>query len=149
MRDIVLPIYNGDHIDDDIKEISKSSRSSDIPLLLAFIQQLSGSEDARWRLIRRKDENCSSPYFNCCAIECFQKRGFNLYRLRPVKSRIDIYRIIYAYDSEYDDIYFLAIVIAKKENHTPPPPESLHYDYAQDNSKTKRIEEEYRAIFSE
>jgi len=51
-----------------------------------------------------------TPYFNVKAIESLHDQGYNIYRIRPLGTQSSRYRILYAYDAEYDEFYLLAIV---------------------------------------
>lgn len=150
MGDIVPCIYDGDHLNDDLNILRNNPATKrDVALLTAFLDEVASSEDARWQLLRRSAENFVSPYFNCRAIECFQDDGFNLYRLRPLRSRLQKYRIIYAFDTTDASLHLLAVVVAVKDLNPPPPPE-LHYDYAKNHHISQRIRDEYlRQEFAE
>lgn len=146
LGDIVLSIYDGDFLEEDLQKIANEPTTAlDVDLMYAFLDELSSSEDAKWKLLKWSESNDQSPYFNCKAISCFHDDGFNLYRIRPLRSRLNKYRIIYAYDAEFDQIHLLAIVIAVKESFSPPP-EDIHYDYSKIHEISKRIRCEYESI---
>ena len=147
LRDIVPNIYDGDHLHEDLAILSaEPSTKDDVLLLNAFLDEVSASADATWQLLKWHGTSHVSPYFNCKAITCFQEVGFNIYRIRPLRSRLQKYRVIYAFDNdeECNSIHILAVIIAVKSEDTPPPPE-LHYDYSKNHRISARVREEYES----
>ncbi len=94
LRDIVLKVYDGDDVENDLKGLSvRADSGSDADVIDAFLTQLAESEDALWKLTQWS-ANCDNPYFNCGAISCFQTAGYNIYRIRPLGRRLSRYRIL-------------------------------------------------------
>lgn len=143
LSDIVPLIFDGDNIDEDLKILrAEPATKADVALLNAFLDEISSCENATWQLLKWSGSHDSSPYFNCKAIACFHEAGFNLYRIRPLRSRLQKYRIIYAFDAYDSSIHLLAVTVAVKDA-APPPPLELHYDYSPSHPISVRIRDEY------
>lgn len=138
-------LCEGDSYQSDLEYLVEHSVHKDIATLIhAFIVQVDESNDAKWCLTQWKGEN-DNPFFNVRAINTLQSQGFNIYRVRPLGSRLSRYRILYAYDSEYDDFYLLAVVEKPPENEVGTVTHDRVYNYEHDHAITKRICEEYDA----
>lgn len=132
-------LYDGDYVQEDLDRI-RATCPEDAALLDAFLTQIGESEEAIWALSKRNAEH-PDPLFNVKAIDCFHDRGYNLYRIRPIKL-LDRYRIIYAFDAEYDNFYVLGIT--RKKNHDAPRTiDSDFYNYEPGHPLSKRVCEEY------
>ena len=121
----MIEIYEGDYFEDDLSGLDERD------LINVFLDELEDSPKVLDELTKWNSEHNSNPMFNVKAIVEFHKKGFNLYRIRPLAKRINKYRIIYAYNGLRDEIYLLAIV--KKEE----------YNYEPNNSISQRIFDEY------
>ena len=149
LRDIMIDIYEGDHIESDLKSIKSNPlyEVGDEDLILAMLEEIAGSEDACWTLTEWSAES-SNPYFNAKAIVWMQRAGKNVYRLRPLTRRLKKYRILYAYNGRVDEIYLLAVVVKKPES----APSNLsdegckYYDYETEHVITKRVFYEYAQL---
>lgn len=135
----MLKIFDGDALTDDLDKLD------DGHLIDAFLTQISESEEAMWELSKWPGEN-ANPFFNVKGIQTLQSQGYNIYRIRPLTSRLKKYRILYAYDAPHDDFYILAIVIKR-----PPvlPPECLpneFYNYEPNHPITVRVCDEYSTL---
>jgi len=140
--DIVPDLYNGDDLLTDLALIRREWGRKDERLLEAFLDELAGSEDALWDLMRRKmRRETTAPYFNSCAIESMHQAKYNLYRVRPLKA-VTPYRVIYALDTEWDDIYVLAIVRKLPADNREYDSEK-HYDYEPNHRISTRVVAEY------
>ena len=139
-------LYDGDHIDEDLDRIRADTHyASDADLISVFLNELDESENAKWKLCRWKDES-SSPWFNCQAVVCFHDSGLNIYRIRPLSSRLSRYRIIYAYDSECDDFYLLAVVVKVPHEQQENYDLEKFYNYEPHHPISTRVVSEYRAL---
>lgn len=135
----MLGLYDGSYIQEDLDRIRRTARD-DADLLDAFLSQIDESDEAVWALSQRNGEH-ADPLFNVKAIDCFHQRGYNLYRIRPLKLLVR-YRIVYAYDPRNDDFYVLAIV-RKKLHDAPRALDPDCYNYEPDHPITARISDEY------
>jgi hypothetical protein len=143
LGDIVPLVFDGDHLGADFEGLlADPATAPDHDVLHVFLDELAGSEDALWKLIKWKGENATSPFFNCAAIDCFQTAGYNLYRIRPLHSRLSKYRILYAYDNVNTEFHLLAVVI-KRPNTPPKVHDPRHYDYEEDHPISERVRNEY------
>lgn len=110
----------------------------------SFVIQI--DETCEHILARWKDQN-NKPFFNVKALDCFQNEGYNIYRLRPLGTRLTRYRIVYAYDNEYDDFYLLAVTEKPLEiSENKLLSNLMHnriYNYEPDHHITKRIKDDY------
>jgi hypothetical protein len=143
--DIVPGVYNGDHLDADIDTIrDDASISRDADLLNAFLDEVAGSEEALWQLLRRNTEHDARPglWFNCKAVECFLDAGYNVSRMRPLQGRLRKYRILYAYEKDRNELHLLAVVL-KRPDPAPQISNPRHYDYEPNHPISKRIRNEY------
>lgn len=139
-------LYDGDHVETDLAVIrADPSYGGDADLLAAFLDELGRSEDALWKLCRWNDEH-SSPWFNCKAITCFQTAGINMYRIRPLSPKLGRYRILYAYDAEYEDFHILAIVVKKPTDMPQGASPQDYYNYEPDHPVSIRATSEYDSI---
>lgn len=126
--------------------LAENSVHKDIASLMhALIVQIDESEDAQWCLTKWKGDN-DNPFFNVRAINFLQQQGYNVYRLRPLGNRLSRYRVIYAYDNEYDDFHLLAVVEKPPEDEAGFVVHERVYNYEQNHEITRRICEEYDAI---
>lgn len=96
-----------------------------------------------WKLCRWSDEH-QSPHFNCKAITWLHDRGYNIYRIRPLRGRLRKYRILYLFDPTRDEFHLLAIVqkVAQSELRSDAPP-WMSYNYERDHPITERVIREY------
>lgn len=138
----MLRLYDGDHLEDDLALIAQVSQD-DADLLDAFLTQISESQDALWALTKRMSEH-PDPLFNERAIECFQSKGYNVYRIRPLRF-LSHYRIIYAFDAQHDEFYVLAVT-RKKPFDAPPDIDPERYNYEPHHPLSQRICDEYDAL---
>ncbi|WP_118182104.1 hypothetical protein [Paraburkholderia phosphatilytica] len=138
-------LYPGDSIEDDLNRIATVNGLVDADLLRAFMEQLGGCEDALWQLVKHRAERTyPAPTFNSKLIECLLADGYNIGRIRPMPA-LAKYRILYAYDNEYDDIYTLAVV--EKVPHDESEPDlARYYDYERNHPISVRAVGEYDAI---
>ena len=147
MDDIVPPVFNGSHLDSDLAVLLRGGvAANEVDLLNAFMDEVAGSEDACWKLIRRREDH-NSPYFNCRAVEFFQEEGYNVYRIRPLRGRLRKFRILYAYDAARNEVHLLAVVLKLD----PPPakrPPNL-YRYERNHSISQRVRDEITSEDSE
>ena len=148
MEHIIFTSYDGDHLESDLSFIRENSNNAsgvnDADLLDAFLTQISENEELCWKLVKWESENNTPPFFNCKAINCFQEKGYNVYRLRPTTSLLKKYRIIYALNAQDNEIHYLAIAVKRPDritNATDP----YYYDYEPDHPISKRIFNEYDA----
>ena len=137
-------IYSGDYYEDDLKYLAEHSSNKDIKVFIeAFIAEVEESQSAELCLMQWKAD-CVNPFFNVRAINHLQKKGYNLYRLRPLGSnKINRFRIIYAYDNEYDDFYLLAVVEKLSENQKGITVHDRIYNYEEAHAIIERVCDEY------
>jgi hypothetical protein len=140
----VPELYSGEGFDSDIAAMraldGQSARCAD--LITVLLAEISSSENAVWKLVKHESEY-RNPSFNCKAINSFLLIGYNISRLRPLFSIANRYRILFAYDNEYDDFYLLGIA---QKCQIAIPGSSLsesYYDYQLDHPVTQRIFDEY------
>jgi len=145
-RDIVLRVYDGDHLEEDFEKLrAVPSTSKEADVIDAFLTQIAESEDALWTLNKWSAE-FSNPHFNCKAINCFQDSGYNIYRIRPLGRRISQFRILYAYDQHNDDYYLLAITIKKPDVLPLGATLNDYYDYEPNHPISQRVRSEYERL---
>lgn len=118
------------------------ARENDAYLLEAFIERIAGLDDLS-PILRQWPGEHVDPSFNTKGFSEQQRAGYNLYRLRPLTRRLWEYRILYAYDSEYEDIYILAVVIKRPEHLPAQSSERDFYNYEHDHPITQRIRNDY------
>lgn len=137
-------IYTGDFYLEDLQYLAEHSSNKHIEAFMqVFLGQIEESKDAIWCLSEWKEEN-KNPFFNVRAINHLQQQGYNLYRLRPLgSSNLNRYRVIYAYDNEYDDFYLLAVVEKPPKEETGKTVHDRIYNYEEDHAIIKRVCEEY------
>lgn len=133
-------IYETYDSEDDLSRLSEAGLENDVALITTFLDQIEDSEEAQWSLTEYKGEH-PDPLFNVRAIDFLQRRGYNVYRIRPLR-RISSYRIIYAYDNELDEIHILAYT-RKKPPDSPRGIDPERYDYEPDHPLSQRICDEY------
>lgn len=114
----MIEIYEGDYFESDLSVLDECD------IINAFLDELEDSQKVLDELTKWDAEHNSNPMFNVKAIVEFHKKGFNLYRIRPLVKRINKYRIIYAYNGQKDEIYLLAIVKKGEYNYEPDDPVS-------------------------
>lgn len=138
----MIEIYEGDYFQADLDFIKSNPlyTAGDDNLILAFLVQLSESDDAKWSMTKWRVEH-SNPHFNISAISSMQKLGFNCYRIRPLSKRLKKYRILYAYNGHIDEVYLLAIVFKKPD--TCSILNGEYYDYEPNHRITQRMLNEY------
>jgi hypothetical protein len=136
-------LYDGSHVQHDLEAIRRwSAPANDADLIDAFLTQVSESEEAMWTLREWRGE-FQPPLFNCCAIDSFHRRGFNVYRMRPLRGRLSRYRIIYALDVAHDEICVLAVTLKRLPNLPAHETTEFHYGYEPEHPVTQRCEGEY------
>lgn len=145
LRDIVIQLYDGDHIQADIDLLRREGLESDMDMLEAFLNDVACCEDAMWVLCRRRDE-FPHPAFNCRVIECFLRRGYNISRLRPLRGRLSQYRVIYAFNHQTDEITLLAVTRKKPDPMPTGATNDDYYNYQQEHPVTRRVEREYELL---
>jgi hypothetical protein len=137
-----LQLFDGDFVDEDLARLKSTGTSqSTLDLLNAFIDEVAGSDDALWKLVRRK-ESSWDPYFNCQAIEFFQNDGYNVYRLRPLATRLAEFRVLYALDAPREELHLLAIV-RKRSPADNISPQTHLYAYEPSHHISVRVRSEY------
>ena len=119
-----------------------AAHARDVDLLNAFLDEIASSESALWKLSKWSDEN-ARPFFNCKAVSCFQEKGYNVYRVRPLKGSLRKYRILYAYDAPRDEFHLLAVGIKPPDPMPSPPEPWSFYNYEIDHPTSKCILREY------
>lgn len=112
-------------------------------LIAAFIEDLEGLPDAVWSLLKWPNEWADDPRFASEGVTCLQHLGYNIYRIKPRIKALAKYRILYAYDSAYEDFYLLAIVIRKTNQPPPATLASLEYSYEPDEDISQRVMRDY------
>lgn len=143
LGDIVPVIFNGNFLDDDLEKLRANPvTSTDADLLNAFMDQIAGSEEVLWKLLRWKDDH-GSPHFNCRAIDCFQNDGYNIYRIRPLTRKLSKYRILYAYNTQANEFHFLAVVVKQIASIAVDAEPGDFYNYEFNHSISIRIRSEY------
>ena len=136
-----------DVVDRDLDQISTWS-PEDGDDLRAFLQELEDSGDLLERLSSWHYAHAyADPQFDCRAIDCLQRRGYNVYRLKALRLEWArrYYRIVYAYDVAYDDFIVLAVVL-RLTDRTPPELREHCYDYQPNHPITQRICTEYERL---
>lgn len=139
-----IELWPGNHFKDDIDKLrTHPLHGKSVALLRAFIEELKADQSAL-ALLNHANDSCYKPLFNIKLIGCFQKKGYNIYRVRPLDG-LGHFRIIIAYDVEYDDFYMLALVLKKPENKDQiiKSFEDYYYDYELNHPITTRIYNEY------
>ncbi|CAG9177810.1 hypothetical protein LMG32289_03914 [Cupriavidus pampae] len=135
----MLNLYDGDNVQEDLDRIRQVSLA-DGDLLDVFLTQIAESREAIWSLSQRAGEH-PDPLFSVKVIECFQQRGFNVSRIRPLRL-LSQYRVIVAFDAQNDDFYVLAVV-RKKPHDAPAAIDPDSYDYEPDHPLSHRVCDEY------
>jgi hypothetical protein len=137
-------IYPGDYYEDDLEYLAQHSENKNVKIFIeAFIAEIAESQGATWCLMQWKGDN-KNPFFNVSAINHLQNKGYNLYRLRPLgSSHINRYRVIYAYDNQYDSFYLLAVVEKPPEHEKGNIVHDRIYNYEEDHAIIKRVCDEY------
>lgn len=123
--------------DDDLAALAADPAThNDAAVIDAFLAELDENEVLLDRLCGWHYSQTADPAFDCQALAIFQKAGYNVYRLKvwSLEWAGKRYRIIYAYDTEYNEYRVLAIV------------KRSEYDYEADHHITKKIMAEYDAI---
>jgi DNA-binding XRE family transcriptional regulator len=125
-------LVDGECIESDLEVICSregSTRTAD--MLDAFLDELDENEDAVWKLTHDRDEQrYPAPIFNCMRVQSFVRRGYNVYRLRPLDVLKD-FRILYAYDGRHERVYLLAIVRKRPQGNEFKDDDSYYgYEYA-------------------
>lgn len=139
-------LYYGDRIEEDFASLETTKEGAEVAnVIRALIVEISASEDAMWKLARRRGEY-RNPSFNSKAIEFLQKQNYNLYRIRPEFSLASQYRVIYAYDSETEEFFALAVVRKKPEAVSTGDFQENYYDYENNHPITKRVCDEYEHL---
>lgn len=143
LGDIVPLIFDGDFLQEDLQKLrTNTATAKDVDLLNAFMDEIAESQDVLWKLSKWKEDHWS-PYLNCRAIDCFQNEGYNVYRIRPLKGRLNKYRILYAFNAIANEFHFLAVVVKL----TAPLPVGANpgdfYNYEYNHSISIRIRNEY------
>lgn len=138
-------LYDGEHVLTDLALIRREWGDADERKINAFLDELSGSDDAMWALAQRKQQrDFDRPFFNSCAIEWMLDESFNMYRMRPTAA-VTSYRMLYAYDNTVDEFHVLAIV--RKKPHTAPDYDRrIYYDYERDHHISIRVLAEYDSL---
>lgn len=143
MGDIVLQIFNGDFLENDLGKLrADPTTANDVDLLNAFMDQVAESQDLLWKLAKWKEDHWS-PHLNCRAIDCFQNDGYNVYRIRPLNRRLSKYRILYAYNSRDNEFHFLALVIKFDTFLSANTEPDSHYNYEPNHPISIRVRDEY------
>lgn len=134
-------LYDGDFVAQDLERIGADA-PEDADKLDAFLTELSGDEDALWKLLQWNAERTyPDPVFNIRALVELQKEGFNLYRIRPLRALRD-YRILYAYlPTAHDDAFYVLGIVRKAPEGAPMSEE--YYNYERNHPVTLRALEEY------
>jgi hypothetical protein len=136
-----------DSFNDDLQYLAVHSVCPNISSLMrALMVQIDESVDAQRCLVEWRGEN-KNPFFTVSAIDCFQNQGLNVYRLRPLGNILRRYRVIYAYDNEYDNFHLLAVVEKPPENENGVVAHNRVYNYEPDHFITHRIIHEYDDVF--
>ncbi|NOT15454.1 MAG: hypothetical protein HOP21_07750 [Methylotenera sp.] len=140
-------IFPGEFYLADLEYLKENSSNKNVDMVIqALMVQIAESEDATWCLTQWKNDN-KNPFFNVSAISYLQQQGYNIYRLRPLgSSKLNRYRVIYAFDSEYEDFYLLAVVEKAPENETEIIVHDRIYKYEHDHHIIKRVCKEYDAF---
>ena len=112
-------------------------------VLYNLLIDIDESPDILWTLSAREQQN-SDPHFNVKTVDSLQAKGFNVSRLRPLSRRLKDFRVIYAFDAEYEDFYVLAIVRKLQAVLNIENKESFNYE--PNHPITKRVCELYDAI---
>ncbi len=123
--------------DDDLAALSADPATSDDAAVIdAFLAELGENEALLDRLCQWHYSQTADPAFECQAVASFQAAGYNIYRLKiwPLEWAGKRYRILYAYDNEYNEYRVLAIV------------KRADYDYQTQHTITKEVMAEYDAI---
>ncbi len=145
----MIDLYPGDYFYKDLAGITskREYRRGDEHLIEAFLSELVANEDAQWSLTKLKTEHYS-PHFSVRGVVLFQRRGFNVYRLRPFFKGLSKYRVLYAYDGQQEEIYLLAVVVKKPEDQQIQVDLSgeYYYDYEPNHWITKRVMAEYEQL---
>ena len=102
----------------------------------ALLAELDENELVLDRLCEWHYSQTEDPAFDCRAISSFQSAGYNMYRLKfwPLEWAGKKYRVLYAYDNEYNEYRVLAIV------------KRSEYDYQGNHAITKKVMGEYDDI---
>jgi hypothetical protein len=133
-----LRAYDGDYLEGDFEALDTlNGNSRDTDLLRTFLNLLDESQDLLWKLTKRDDASYEHPKFNCKAIDCFQKKGYFVYRIRPFFEKLGCYRILYVYDGQDEAIHYLSVV--KKKNGVTEE----SYNYEEEHPISLRIFDEY------
>lgn len=138
----MIELYDGDFLEEDLALVTRMSSAEEADMINAFLNDVAGCVDAMWTLCRR-DANFPHPAFTCKVVECFLKRGFNISRIRPLRGKLNRYRVIYAYDNSCDEIHLLAIVRKRVDPLPEGADPNTYYDYEARHPITARIEQEY------
>ncbi len=145
LGDIVPQVFDGDHLGADFEALrSNASTSTDADLLDAFLDEIAGSDQAKWQLLKWITEHDARPalWFNCKAVVCFHDHGYNVSRIQPLAGRLRKYRVLYAYEKRHNELHFLAVVL-KKPTAAPPDSDPRHYNYELNHPISKRVRDEY------
>lgn len=145
MGDIVPQVFDGDHLGADFEALrSNASTSTDADLLDAFLDEIAGSDQAKWQLLKWITEHDARPglWFNCKAVVCFHDHGYNVSRIQPLAGRLRKYRVLYAYEKRRNELHFLAVVL-KKPTAAPPDSDPRRYNYELNHPISKRVRDEY------
>lgn len=138
-------LYDGEFIRQDLDQLRAiEGCAQDAVRLDAFLEQVGASEEAVWSLRQWHGEH-PDPLFSMRAITWMQNAGFNLYRIRPLKG-LGQYRILYAYDVEYDDSYALAVVRKRPIDLSPGAGQWDYYNYERDHPISTRVLDEYERL---
>lgn len=123
--------------DEDLTALARDPATKDDAAAIdAFLAELDENELLLDRLCRWHYSQTEDPAFECMAIASLQKQGYNMYRLKfwALEWAGRRYRVLYAYDTEYNEYRVLAIV------------KRSEYDYEANHSITRKIMAEYDAI---
>lgn len=137
-------IFPDDSYDSDLVYLAPILAPDVISEIKSFVTQI--DETCEHILARWKDQN-DNPFFNVRALVNFQNEGYNIYRLRPLGTRLTRYRIIHAYDNEHDDFYLLALTekpLEHPENESSSNIEHNRiYNYEPNHYISTRIKDDY------
>jgi hypothetical protein len=145
LGDIVPEVYDGDHLEADLEALrGDAATAGDVDLLGAFLDEIAGSEEARWQLLKWIAEHDARPglWFNCKAVVCFQQDGYNVSRIQPLLGRLKRYRVLYSFEQRRNELHLLAVVIKRLE-HSVDAISPLHYNYEPNHEISRRVRSEY------
>jgi hypothetical protein len=110
-------------------------------LIVALLEEINGNEYAM-RQLTRDDGDYRNPTFTSKPIRGFIEAKYSIYRMRPLLSVATGFRVLYAYDLEYEDFYALGVV-EKTREHNDTQEFGEEYDYQLTHPFTVGIFDQY------